>query len=73
MYTVEPQFTYSSIYVLLIYVLFLTYYSIYVLAFDLRTSFYVHKFEILTSFYILKFDIRTWSTLGEVRISNLSA
>jgi hypothetical protein len=38
--TVKPQFTYSSIYALLIYVLFfLTYYSIYVLEFDLHTLF----------------------------------
>jgi hypothetical protein len=59
----------TSIYVLLyirafdLGIIFLTYYSIYVLKFDLRTLFYVLKFNIHTLFYVLKFDIRTSSTL----------
>ncbi len=70
--TVKPRFTYSSMYVLLIYVLFFkTYYSIYVLEFDLRTLFYVLNFDIRTSFYILEFNIRTLCTLSKVRILNL--
>jgi hypothetical protein len=60
--TVKPQFMYSSIKVLLIYVLFfLTYYSKYVLEFDIRTS-----------LKVLKFDIRTLLNVLEVHISNLS-
>jgi hypothetical protein len=70
--TVKPQFTYSSIYVLLIYVLFFRYYPKYVLKFDLRTLLNVLKFDIHTSLNRLKFNIRTLSTLSKVHISNLS-
>jgi hypothetical protein len=51
---------------------FLTYYSKYVLKFDICTSFYALKFDICTSFYALEFDIRTLSTLSKVCISNSS-
>jgi hypothetical protein len=65
--------TYSFISVLLIYVLFLlTYYSEYVLEFNIRTLLNILKFNIPTLLNVLEFDIRTSSTLTKVLISNLS-
>jgi hypothetical protein len=58
-FTVEPQFTYSSIYVLLIYVFKKTYYSKYVLKFNIHTSLHVLEFDIRT---IQSTYIEYWST-----------
>ncbi len=63
MCTVEPRFTYYSIYVLSICVLFLIYYSKYVLEFDIRTSLNILKFDIRT---IESSYIEYWSTYIEV-------
>jgi hypothetical protein len=54
---VKPWFTYSSIYVLSIYVLFIkTYYSIYVLKFDLRTWIQYTYFEYIKQSTYFKFE-----------------
>jgi hypothetical protein len=47
--SIKPQFTYTSVYVLLLYKLyFFTYFSKYVLEFNIHTLFYVLKFNIRT-------------------------